>query len=53
MNVNENVNEIANGLKAMRKESRTLAIIFQKYRPCVIAFVISMPINCVILQVEV
>ena len=51
MNVNKN--EIVNGLKSIRKESRSLAIIFQKYRPYVIAFVISMTINCVILQVEV
>ena len=40
-------------LTSFEKEVTSFTIIFQKYRNFVMIFVISMPIHCVILEVEV
>jgi len=40
-------------VKGFEKDAKTITAFFQKNRAIVIAFVISMPVNCVILEVEV
>ena len=45
--------EKEDGLGFLEEEANSLTATFQKYRTYVISFVISMPINCVILEVDV
>lgn len=42
-----------NFIGGLLKDTASMTSCFQKYRQYVIIFVISMPINCVILEVEV
>lgn len=49
----EHEEKYSHQIKDFMEESNGVTFFFQKYKSWVMSFVISMPINCVILEVEV